>query len=73
MESIVLFLVYALQLYIIIGVIISVLIQKKGLQQIDSSVKGAGFWFRLITFPGMVALWPIMLSNWIKALKRKAE
>ena len=73
MESIVLFLVYALQIYIIIGVIISVLIQIRGLQQIDSSTKGAGFWFRLITFPGMVALWPVMLSSWIKALKKASE
>jgi len=69
MKTAVLLFVNALQIYLLIGVLIALFVQFKGLQKIDSGVEGAGVWFRVITFPGIVALWPAILLKWIKAKK----
>ncbi len=70
MTTAVLIFVNVFQIYLIIGVGTAFLLQKSGLKAIDSGVEGAGFWFRLITFPGCVALWPVLLYKWIKKLRK---
>jgi len=69
MKTLILVLVSAFQIYLLLGLIMAIFVQKNGLKKIDSSVEGAGFWFRVITFPGIVALWPIVLYKWIKSHK----
>ncbi len=69
MKTLVFLFVYGFLIYILIGIIVAFLIQASGLKKIDPSVEGAGIWFRVITFPGMVALWPILLNRWIKTSK----
>ena len=66
METVVHIFVLALQIYLLIGVLFAIIIQKNGLKKIDPVVEGAGRWFRVLTFPGIVALWPILMSKWIK-------
>ena len=69
MKTVVLIFVFAIQIYLMLGLIVAILVQKQGLKKIDPSVEGAGIWFRVITFPGIVALWPVILYKWIKAPK----
>ena len=69
MKSVVFIFVNVLQIYLLIGLLLALIVQWKGLKKIDSSVDGAGVWFRLITFPGIVALWPIILFKWVKVSK----
>ena len=59
--------VLVLQVYLLIGLLVAVLIQRKGLKKIDATVEGAGVWFRVLTFPGIVALWPVILRKWLGA------
>ncbi|MEM9547230.1 MAG: hypothetical protein AAGA77_14720 [Bacteroidota bacterium] len=65
--------VLVLQIYLLIGLLIAVLIQRKGLKKIDATVEGAGVWFRVLTFPGIVALWPILLSKWMGVKKVQTD
>jgi len=69
MKSVVFIFVNVLQIYLLIGLLLALIVQWKGLKKIDSSVDGAGVWFRLITFPGIVVLWPIILFKWVKVSK----
>ena len=66
MKTVVFTFVYGLQIYLLLGLIIGLIVQPKGLAKIDPSVDGAGVWFRVITFFGVVALWPIVLIKWIR-------
>ena len=59
--------VIALQVYVVVGLIFAIVVQAKGLKKIDPVVEGAGGWFRVITFPGIVLLWPVLLKKWLKA------
>lgn len=35
-----------------------------GVERIDSAAKGSSLMFRLLIFPGAVALWPLLLKRW---------
>jgi len=72
MKTVVLIFVYALQVYLLLGFIVAVFVQQKGFKKIDPSVEGAGVWFRVITFFGIVALWPVILIKWIKVSRNDA-
>lgn len=37
----------------------------RGVERIDSQAQGAGWGFRLIVLPGVVAFWPLLLRRWI--------
>jgi hypothetical protein len=51
-------------LYLLIGVPIAVGLQLVGLKKIDPAVVGAGWCFRLLITPGLIALWPLLLQRW---------
>lgn len=67
MESIVLFLVYLLQVYLLLGMLFSILFIWKGLTKVDPATQGSSIWFKLIIFPGLCAFWPLLLFKWIKS------
>jgi len=56
----------ALALYAAIGVVFAILFLVAGIQRIDSQARGAGAGFRLIIFPGVAALWPLLLKRWLR-------
>lgn len=56
--------VYALGLYVLIGVVIGVPFVLFGVQRIDPSAAGATPGFRAIILPGVIALWPFILKRW---------
>ena len=51
-------------LYLLIGIPVSVGLHLAGLKKIDPTVAGAGWFFRLLITPGMIALWPLLLQRW---------
>jgi len=69
MKGAILIFVNLLQLYFVIGILVALLVQYNGLKKIDPSVDGAGVGFRLITFFGIVALWPVILIKWFKVFR----
>lgn len=71
MESIILFFVNLLQIYLLFGLLFSLIFVWKGLSKVDPAVKGSSFWFKAIIFPGLCAFWPLMLYKWVKHTKIK--
>ena len=57
----------AFTLYAALGVVFAMAFVARGISRIDTHAEGAGLAFRLIVFPGVVALWPVLLNRWIRA------
>ncbi|MDE2795723.1 MAG: hypothetical protein OXL34_12960 [Gemmatimonadota bacterium] len=57
----------ALAIYAAVGVVFTVPFALKGAGAIDPAARGATWGFRVLTFPGVVALWPLMLVKWMRA------
>ena len=57
------FIVGLLTAYGTLGVLFAIPFLMFGISRIDSRANGAGLPFRLIVFPGVVALWPLLLQR----------
>jgi hypothetical protein len=44
----------------------------RGVSRLDHAARGSGVLFRAMIFPGVVALWPLMLMKWLKAPRAAA-
>lgn len=66
MEEIIQLLVYAVLIYLIIGVLFSFFFYHKGMSKIDEIATGSTIGFKLIAFPGIVVFWPFLLGKWLK-------
>ncbi|MCG3198428.1 MAG: hypothetical protein HUU16_09520 [Candidatus Omnitrophica bacterium] len=53
--------------YALLGFVVAVALHLGGLRGIDPATRGAGFFFRALITPGMIALWPILLHKWVRA------
>jgi hypothetical protein len=53
--------------YAAAGVVFAVVFVARGVSRVDEHAAGAGLGFRLIIFPGVAALWPFLLSRWMRA------
>ncbi len=51
-------------IYLLIGVIFYFPFMKRGVHLIDQGVKGAPKFFKVLIFPGIVALWPLFYKKW---------
>jgi hypothetical protein len=65
-ERIAFLFVYALSLYVVLGVVFAVAFVGVGVKRIDSQAVGTGFGFRILIFPGSVAFWPLLLRRWAR-------
>ena len=63
-ERIAVLFVDALSLYVLLGVVFAVAFVSVGVKRIDSQAVGTGVGFRVLIFPGSVALWPLLLRRW---------
>ena len=51
--------------YAAVGVMFSIFLLLFGTTRIDNGVKNAGFGFRILILPGLIALWPLLLIRWL--------
>lgn len=58
-------------IYVIAGIVFAIAFVAKGVNTVDKSSHGTSVGFKLLIFPGSVALWPILLSKWTNAKKRE--
>lgn len=65
-------LVRAAGLYLAVGLVLSLPLHARGLARIDPAVRGAGVWFRVLVTPGLVALWPLLVGKWRRAVRGEA-
>jgi hypothetical protein len=56
---------WGLAVYAAVGAAFALIFLLAGLTRIDNGAKGAGFVFRLLIIPGLIALWPLMLIRWL--------
>lgn len=59
--------VIALAVYGAAGTAFAVPFAMRGAGAIDPAAKGGTWGFRVLTLPGVVALWPLMLLKWVRA------
>jgi hypothetical protein len=58
-------LVGACGVYLVVGGIFAIAFVSAGLRHIDVAAKDMPWSARLLVFPGVVALWPLMLAKWL--------
>jgi len=56
--------VIALGIYLVAGIAFAVPFALRGAGAIDPAAEGGTRGFRVLIFPGVVALWPFMLVKW---------
>lgn len=60
-------------LYAAVGTIVGAAFVCRGVERVDSAARGAPRGFRLLIFPGSVALWPLLISRWRRSLRVGGE
>lgn len=63
METIVSIGLMLLMVYLAVGIVVALLLHRQ-LVRLDPAADGAGWLFRVLITPGMVALWPVLLVAW---------
>jgi hypothetical protein len=53
--------------YLIVGVVFAIAFVVRGAGQVDPAALGAPIGFRVLIFPGSVALWPVLLLKWVRS------
>ena len=53
-------------LYIAAGVVFAGALLWRGLGKIDPAAGRSGWPFRMLIFPGLVALWPVCAAKWLR-------
>ncbi|MBO6547179.1 MAG: hypothetical protein JJ963_12320 [Balneolaceae bacterium] len=66
MEQIISTIFLFVSVYIVIGILFSVVFLWKGLTKVDHGVEGGGKFFKVLIFPGLVTFWPLFLVKWRK-------
>ena len=62
-------LVDALAAYGLTGAVFAIAFVTAGIQRVDPVAEHAPVGFRLIVMPGAAALWPLLLTRWIRAVR----
>lgn len=57
----------ALGLYAGAGLLFALPFLAWGLPHIDAAARGSSFAFRLLILPGTVALWPMLMRQWLRS------
>jgi len=52
--------------YLLVGVLFVIPFLMKGLNKIDEGTHGSTIGFKIIIIPGVIVLWPVLLSKWMR-------
>ena len=72
-ETIVLFVFVMLGIYLLAGVLFSMVFIVKGLNKMDEGAVESGIGFKLIILPGCIVLWPLLLKKWWRSSANNRE
>lgn len=53
--------------YLVCGAIFAGVFLARGLRRVDHATQGSPLGFYVLIFPGVAALWPLMLAKWRRA------
>ena len=62
--------VSALGAYAVAGAAFAIAFLLFGIQRVDPVAEHSSIGFRLIVMPGVTALWPLLLTRWLRAVSR---
>lgn len=65
--------VVVLLVYLVPGLLVGTGFIVCGVSRVDPVAAGSPVVFRLLILPGCVALWPVMLVKWCRAMKEGAR
>ena len=65
--------VWALMAYAAVGLIFAVAFVLRGANAIDPVARDGTWGFRLLILPGSAALWPLLLSRWLRGAQAPEE
>lgn len=63
----------AFYVYALVGAVFAIFFLIRGVEQVDFQARGASVGFRLLIFPGVLALWPLLLKRWLRATGEPPE
>ena len=72
-ETILTWLLLALVLYLAVGVLFAIPFCARGVRTVDPDAERGSRGFRLLIFPGTVALWPLLLKRWMSGTGEPPE
>lgn len=55
--------------YALVGALFAAAFVTAGIDRVDPVAKHAPAGFRLIVMPGVAALWPLLLTRWIRSIR----
>lgn len=59
-------LIWVAAIYAWLGLLFALAFVSIGVTRVDMQARGAGWGFRLLILPGVVALWPLFLRRWLQ-------
>jgi hypothetical protein len=62
---------FTLGIYLAIGSILAVPFLIFGVGRIDPAAKTAPWTFRVLLFPGVVAMWPLLIGRWLRSRRAR--
>ena len=66
----VIWMVRLLQVYLALGVVFGFAFVGRGARRMDPAARTGTWGFRVLIFPGAVALWPLLFYRWRAAARR---
>ena len=66
METIISDLLTFVGIYLLLGIIFTIVFLWKGITKVDQDVKGSDRFFKVLLFPGLVVFWVYFLRKWLK-------
>ncbi|MGD1916104.1 MAG: hypothetical protein ACFCBV_07950 [Phycisphaerales bacterium] len=61
----VLVLITAIFGYLALGAVVAVPMALRGVNRLDAAAAAGSWGFRLLVFPGVMVLWPLVLRRWV--------
>ena len=58
-------------IYLVLGLLFVIPFLVKGLTKVDEGAHGGTIGFKIIIIPGVIVFWPVLLSKWMRSIKKK--
>ncbi|MEO6037232.1 MAG: hypothetical protein ABIQ93_02385 [Saprospiraceae bacterium] len=59
--------------YLFVGAVFAVFFLWKGVALLDDAAKGISWTTRALLFPGMLAMWPVLLRKWLRTSAKPVQ
>jgi len=64
---------YAASFYVLVGLLYGIVLATGRITRLDPDARDSGIGFRLLTLPGVVVFWPLLLSRDVRSISTPPE